>query len=420
MNGHQGQGNDHEFKWKVKRILDDNPDTIGVRVERGGDDDWRDVKVTGEDITFADGETWHHHAHHAHDPTAHDDPPSVLLYDKWRLVVRDDMEEAFADFLAGRQQEPGAREPYVGLDGMGIIEIPHGNGDAYDVMTEFYDAHEDLTPDALPIGKYNPDLAQRALDPVSLNRHYLPMSHVFFWPESPRTPSSGAPLQAAAEVDDRVVVVIDTGINPHHVFLASGPRPADYLRSPADDGEMAGAGANAGHGTGVAAVVRQHNGGAKVLGARVALGSGRANTVEEAQIVATIDIVAKKFAADPRLVVLNLSFGGVVLKTSPLYRKLQDFNAGANRRVVAAAGNVSNVNDRRPMQPAAWPTTWAVASRDQSGQIHPWSNCDTPPFSVWVDDARNGEVDTADGTNNTDIVHWRGTSFAAPQVAAVI
>jgi len=141
--------------------------------------------------------------------------------------------------------------------------------------------------------------------------------------------------------------------------------------------------------------------------------------LEESQIVAAIDKVLEKFPDEWQKVVLNLSFGGPVLGSPALYVKLQEFTSRPNRYVVAAAGNVTAPVDRHPMEPAAWPIVGAVASHDEAGNVHDWSNFDTPP-QVWVDELRNGEVKTADGSTQSDVVHWRGTSFAAPQVAATI
>jgi hypothetical protein len=285
-------------------------------------------------------------------------------------------------------------------------------------MTDFYEESE-LEPDPPPIGQYDPFVEPREVDAVSLIRYYLAASHVFFWPQNRKSPSN-AVLQPAPNGDDRVVVVIDTGINPAHQFLAAGPGAADYLRGQADDAEWPGAGIAAGHGTGVAAVVRQHNGRATIRGARVQLGLNQVNALEETQIVAAIDKVLEDFPDERQLVVLNLSFGGPVLGTPALYAKVQEFIGRPNRRVVAAAGNVTTTRDRRPMQPAAWPIVYAVASHDRNGKIDSWSNYDTPSDPIWVDTARNGDVDTADGSTQADVVRWRGTSFAAPQVAATI
>ena len=400
--------NDREYEERITAILRRQPDTIGVRVEA--------APAAGSVASGPDGRNWV-----PYDPAPprgvgggepeDADPPVVLLYDKRRLAVRDNVWSQFAEFY---KLEPDARAVYPGLDGVSIVDVSV-RGDAYDVMTEFYD--DRAKPEPPPIGQYDPFVKPRTVDAVSLIRHYLTTSHVFFWPQNRKT-KSDAVLPAADWGDNRVVVVIDTGINPDHAFLATGPGTADYLRNAATDAEWGGGGIDDGHGTGVAAVVRQHNAMATIFGARVQLGQGQVDTVEETEIVKAIDYVLWKFANDQRLVVLNLSFGGPVFGTSALYAKIQAF-VGANRRVVAAAGNLTHAHDRRPMQPAAWPIVYAVASHDEHGNIHTWSNGDTQD-QVWVDTLRNGEVETADGSTQSDVVRWRGTSFAAPQVAATI
>ena len=391
MSDNDDQRNEQEYNDRIDAILSDPAATIGVRDADGRP--WPDVESRSPE---------------------QGDPPTALLYDKNRLVVREDALPVLAHFLPGLD----AADEYPGFDRLSIVDVSafSSRGDAYKLMTDFFGEHPELEPDPAPIGQYDPFMRHRELDSVSLIRHYLSASHVFFWPESSKRPPNG-PLEPAPYGDSRVVVVIDTGINPDHDFLRAGPG-ASYLRDATSDAEWSGGGIAEGHGTGVAAVVRQHNGQATIVGARARLGQGRVNTVEETEIIAAIDVVMTKFGNPAQPVVLNLSFGGPVLYTSALYVKLQQF-VGPNRRVVAAAGNVTGPDYRRPMQPAAWPIVYAVASHDENGDINSWSNGDTDRC-VWVDAMRNGEVDTADGSSNGAVVRWRGTSFAAPQVAATI
>lgn len=217
------------------------------------------------------------------------------------------------------------------------------------------------------------------------------------------------------------VAVIDTGINVDGTGwstswladVAQTARNRDPLDAESD--KMLDPGA--GHGTFVAGVIRQM---APTVNVRVyrALDSYGVGS-EEAVACAILR------AADDGADIINLSLG------AETYGDRRPIALDAALRaipesvvVVAAAGNDG---DARPVWPAAFPSVIAVAALDVDGaRLAPWSS-----HGWWVDCAIRGagilstfvvgdepSGDSFAGPSPWAI--WSGTSFAAPQVTALI
>ncbi len=216
------------------------------------------------------------------------------------------------------------------------------------------------------------------------------------------------------------IAVIDTGVN-----LVGSNWNTTWLRDlefdaidtdPLDADKNGTLDDGAGHGTFVAGVIRQLalNAHIRVYRALDSFGIGS----EEAVACAILR------AADDGADIINLSLG------SETYRDLRPVALDAALRalpehvvVVAAAGNSG---DRRPVWPAAFPEVIAVGALDEHGRPATWSS-----HGGWVSCAVRGSgiVSTfVSGTESNAAVFsapepwalWSGTSFAAPQVAALI
>lgn len=189
-------------------------------------------------------------------------------------------------------------------------------------------------------------------------------------------------LAAAALAQPLTVAVVDTGANVHDPVLAS-KRPLTYdvrthTRGVAD--------AN-GHGTLVASIVARESGDARLLIVRAGSSSGAFSDANEAAAI--------RYAVDHGARIVNLSLGGP--RTSAVERAAVHYAVARGALLVAAAGD-DYAN--RPEYPAALlgADGLAVAALDDSGSHALFSN--TGP---WVSIAAPGV---------------RGTSFAAPHVAA--
>jgi subtilisin family serine protease len=227
------------------------------------------------------------------------------------------------------------------------------------------------------------------------------------------------------------VAILDTGISADHPWFPAGSwnpveDDVDDLLDENNDYELD---AQAGHGTFIAGVVRQHAPGAHLLVSRVLGSDGVCDEIELLQ--ALLRLRHKSSASNHRIGVLNLSLGAYTWNDRPpalLAQAIQSL--GPDVVVVAAAGN--NRSDR-VFWPAAFEPVVGVGALQADGSAPaPFSN-----HGSWVDAwAPGDELASSFVTFNgpqtqmpgadidpdcfTGFARWSGTSFAAPRVAAEI
>lgn len=225
------------------------------------------------------------------------------------------------------------------------------------------------------------------------------------------------------------VAVLDTGLAAAHPWF-----PADRWEAVGDDVEDRldtdndyELDAQAGHGTFIAGIVRQHAPGARLMVGRVLGSDGVCDEVD--LLLALNALRASATGRNRRIGVLNLSLGAYTWNDQPpALLSLAIEAIAAETVVVAAAGN--NSSDR-VFWPAAFAPVVAVGAltADGSGPA-PFTN-----HGPWVDSWAPGEgvtssfvtfdgpggPDGPDGPDSdrfTGFATWSGTSFAAPRVAA--
>jgi subtilisin family serine protease len=238
------------------------------------------------------------------------------------------------------------------------------------------------------------------------------------------------PAPATASSGHRVTVaILDTGISANHPWFPATSwdaidKDVDDRLDENNDYELD---AQAGHGTFIAGVVRQHAPGAHVLVGRV-LGSD--GVCDEMDLLrALLRLRDSSAASHHGIGVLNLSLGAYMWNDRPPALVSQAIESlGGDTVVVAAAGN--NHNDRAFWPAAFEPVIGVGALRADGTGPTSFSN-----YGSWVDAWAPGDevassFVTFDGPKEklpgTDIdpdcftgfAHWSGTSFAAPRVAA--
>jgi hypothetical protein len=291
-----------------------------------------------------------------------------------------------------------------------------------------------------------------AADDVAPN-HVVAMNWVMKGMIGPEPTETVLPTLAtvpSARADGRrpLVVVIDTGIDAAHTDRSDGwldgveaptPNDVDPLDEVDRDGNGPGDGfldLGAGHGTFVAGVVRQAEPSARVVVLRALDADGLGTEVGVAEAIGRATTILQDAGGG----VLNLSLGMNSWNDAPppvLAGALDALFAAVPGKVavVAAAGN--DADDRR-YWPAAFDTVRGVAALTRELQPAQWSS-----YGPWVNFSAVGEgiVSTfvagheTPGSNALDdpfdpqpdvfvgpnpVALWLGTSFAAPQVAAVL
>jgi subtilisin family serine protease len=225
------------------------------------------------------------------------------------------------------------------------------------------------------------------------------------------------------------IAILDTGINAAHPWFPRGAWDA-VDRDVADrldtdnDYQLD---AQAGHGTFIAGVVRQHAPGAHLSISRVLGSDGVCDEVDLLQAINALH--HRGSAAKNRIGVLNLSLGAYTWNDRPPALLAQAIEQlGPDTVVVAAAGN--NASDR-VFWPAAFDSVVAVGAqaadrqrRTQFSNHGPWVNAWAPgdrvassfvSFDGPEDETPNADIDS---DCFTGFATWSGTSFAAPRISA--
>jgi subtilisin family serine protease len=227
------------------------------------------------------------------------------------------------------------------------------------------------------------------------------------------------------------IAILDTGINAAHPWFPRGaweavdPDVDDRLDTDMDY-ELD---AQAGHGTFIAGVVRQHAPGAHLSISRV-LGSD--GVCDEVDLLQAINALRGRGSGGKNSIgVLNLSLGAYTWNDRPPALLSQAIaQLGADTVVVAAAGN--NASDR-VFWPAAFDSVVAVGAQkaDGSGRtsfsnygdwVGAWAPGDRVASSFVSFDGPEDEMPRADIDSDcfTGFATWSGTSFAAPRIAAEV
>jgi hypothetical protein len=225
------------------------------------------------------------------------------------------------------------------------------------------------------------------------------------------------------------VAILDTGLNAAHPWFPRGaweaidPDVEDRLDTD-NDYELD---AQAGHGTFIAGVVRQHTPGARLSISRVLGSDGVCDEVDLLQAINALR--GRGSGGKSRIGVLNLSLGAYTWNDRPpaLLSRAID-RLGADTVVVAAAGN--NASDRL-FWPAAFESVVGVGALAADGRgrtsfsnhgdwVDAWAPGDRVASSFVTFDGPADETPNADIDSDcfTGFATWSGTSFAAPRISA--
>lgn len=238
--------------------------------------------------------------------------------------------------------------------------------------------------------------------------------------------------------DDRIALVIDTGVLYTHPDLAAnmwsnpGETPGDGIDNDGNGYVDDVHGINAilntgnplddnGHGTHCAGILggRGNNGqgvagvawNTKIIAAKFLSSSGSGSL---ANAVKAINYGTALRAAGHKIVVSNNSWGGGSYNTTLAAAIAAAGDAGI--LFVAAAGNAASNNDSTPAYPASYSSSniIAVASTTSSGMLSSFSNYGATSVHI----AAPGSSIISTYLNN-DYAYLSGTSMAAPQVSGV-
>ena len=244
---------------------------------------------------------------------------------------------------------------------------------------------------------------------------------------APASTPPTAPAKASAS-HAVTVAILDTGLSGAHQWFPKNTWDAvdDDVDDRLDDNNDYELDAQAGHGTFIAGVIRQHAPGARLLISRV-LGSD--GVCDEVDLLHAIRAVQERTKGGKhRIDVLNLSLGAYTWNNRPpalLSQAIEQL--GSETVVVAAAGN--NSSDR-VFWPAAFAPVVGVGAQTADGQQPAgfsnhgsWVDAWAPGEQVASSFVRfDGPADEAPGADIdsdcfTGYATWSGTSFAAPRIA---
>lgn len=228
-----------------------------------------------------------------------------------------------------------------------------------------------------------------------------------------------------------IVAVVDTGIDANHPDLAGTTLPGATFVSSPDPSCLPGSQVDDnGHGTHVAGVIAANaNNGTGIAGAAFGVrvlpvkaldctGSGLLSDVAQ----------GITWATDHGARIINISLG-----TDAELFVLHDairYAVAHNVLVVAAAGNCGLESVRclglnSPQYPGAYPESLAVAATDPSDQHPSFSNIDAyvdlsaPGVTIWSTTPTYPTTLSLAGQGTQSYAEFRGTSQAAPLVAAI-
>jgi hypothetical protein len=204
--------------------------------------------------------------------------------------------------------------------------------------------------------------------------------------------------------DDRVLAVVDSGVDPTHPDLAGRLVPGRDIRGDDDDPsdafghgtEVATVAAAAVDGTGMAGVAPR----GKILPVRVAGADGNSTDAEIAEGIT--------WAADHGADVINISMGGPV--STGVLKAAVEYAQRLDVLIVAAVGNQGSAF---VTYPAAYEGVVGVGATGSDGHRAGFSN-----YGPSVDVAAPG-VDILAGSIDHRYHLRDGTSFSAPMVAAI-
>jgi len=284
-----------------------------------------------------------------------------------------------------------------------------------------------LPPDAPPVPKILKELRRTrdaAITHIWANQVFTTQQDLGWVPAIPARRLnhnlSDSPAKGSAGRGVRIAVV-DTGMRTQHAWLSQvGAGPNDYEELDEDNDMMFDM--EAGHGTFVAGVIRQHAPGATLFGRAAVDTNGFTDDVRLATAIDTL--------AGLGIDILNLSVGGPADPVNPLpsTRSALDRLRAENPRlaVVAAAGNRNRSDEL--FYPAALPNVISVGALDRAlnrakfSNYGPWVK--TWALGVEIESSYVGKDVTAsfltDPAGALDGAVWSGTSFAAPRVAGNI
>ena len=225
------------------------------------------------------------------------------------------------------------------------------------------------------------------------------------------------------------VAVLDTGLSTTHQWFPKRSWEAvdadvDDVPDENNDYELD---AQAGHGTFIAGIVRQHAPGAHLMISRVLGSDGVCDELELLQALRALQHL--NTLHNRRIGVLNLSLGAYTWNNQPpalLSQVIEELSA--DTVVVSAAGN--NSRDRK-FWPAAFDSVVGVGALTADGQerttfsnhgdwVDAWAPGERVASSFIEFDGPQDESPKSDIDPDcfTGFATWSGTSFAAPQVAA--
>ncbi len=245
----------------------------------------------------------------------------------------------------------------------------------------------------------------------------------------PLRAAPSAPKAAGSARRQVTVAVLDTGIAAHPWFPAgSWAANEDVVDDEPDENNDYRLDAQAGHGTFVAGVVRQHAPDAALIVDRVLSSDG---VCDELQLLRALRRLGRRVRdTGARVDVVNLSLGAYTLDDRPpaqVSRAIRDL--GADAVVVAAAGNAGS---DRPFWPAALDHVVGVGARsaedgdsraefsNHGDWVDVWAEGEHVASSFLVFDGPLPKTANIDPDCFTGFATWSGTSFAAPRVAAEI
>jgi hypothetical protein len=224
------------------------------------------------------------------------------------------------------------------------------------------------------------------------------------------------------------IAVLDTGLSSTHEWFPQETWEAldGDIEDRLDEDNDYELDAQAGHGTFIAGVIRQHAPGAHLMVGRI-LGSD--GVCDELDLIKALRALGERTKGNHQIGVLNLSLGAYTWNDRPpalLAQAIEDL--GADTVVVAAAGNN---HSKRVFWPAAFDSVVGVGALGSDGRVHTtfsnhgdwvdaWALGDQVASSFVKFDGPADEAPNADIDSDcfTGFATWSGTSFAAPRISA--